>query len=426
MQSKRCSKCAKIKPLEEFNRNRTKSGGRETYCIFCHRERLKVARDANRLKNTPAITLKPLTIDPEGFLKDVAATVAPPIQVVDTREALQIARLKAELQSAREQARAMEKLALTGESLREIIGTLHAPNIVANPEWMQGANKQRSNTGTPVLQISDIHWDEVVRSEQVGGCNEYNREIATKRLRNTFRAAVRLLKGHMSRPNYDGIVCPLGGDIFSGNIHEELVETNEVPIQVSMLAIEPILIEGLGALADEFGKVHVPCVTGNHGRMHKKPRAKNRAFENFEWSVYQRLAAYFKTDARLTFDIPEGSDAHFQVYKKRFLLTHGDQFKGGGGIGGILVPILRGLSKKQVREQAIGGGFDTMLIGHFHQLTQLESLIINGSLKGYDEYAYQNNFGYEPAQQALFVVHPELGITARWPVRSDYESGQGN
>jgi hypothetical protein len=60
-----------------------------------------------------------------------------------------------------------------------------------------------------------------------------------------------------------------------------------------------------------------------------------------------------------------------------------------------------------------------MMCGHWHQYIHLSRLIVNGSLKGYDEYAYQNNFGFEEPQQALFVVHPRHGITYRMPVNCE-------
>ena len=63
-----------------------------------------------------------------------------------------------------------------------------------------------------------------------------------------------------------------------------------------------------------------------------------------------------------------------------------------------------------------------MIIGHWHQLIQLTRLIVNGSLKGYDEYAYSNNFGFEKPQQALWLTHPKHGITFSMPVHCDHDS----
>lgn len=341
-----------------------------------------------------------------------------------TRDQLRISEVRREVQDLRERNRQLERMALTGEALRELAGSLGSPQVDPDPEWLRGAKQPRSVTGTAVLFLSDIHAGERVQRAQVGGANQYDLATMERRLHNTFRTAVVLLSEFMASPKFDGIVVPMGGDLFSGRIHEELNETNEEPIQRTMLRLEEILIEGLEGLARTFGKVHVPCVTGNHGRMTRKPQFKNRAFDNFEWLTYQRLAAYFKRDTRLTFDIPEGPDTYFRIYDKRFCLTHGDQFRGGDGVGGILVPIRRGLSRKQFRDSAMGSRWDVMLIGHWHQYHHMNDLVVNGSVKGADEYSYANNFAFEPPTQALFVVHPEVGVTARWPVFCDYAGGR--
>jgi len=47
---------------------------------------------------------------------------------------------------------------------------------------------------------------------------------------------------------------------------------------------------------------------------------------------------------------------------------------------------------------------------------QLPNLIVNGSLKGYDEYAFQGNFSYEVPAQALWITHFERGITHQMPI----------
>jgi hypothetical protein len=158
--------------------------------------------------------------------------------------------------------------------------------------------------------------------------------------------------------------------------------------------------------------------------MTRKPQAKNRAFENFEWPIYQRLAAYFAKDPRFTFDIPAGPDAFFNVYDKRFCLSHGDQAKGGDGVGGIAVPLGRWLLRKQMKQQAMGDPFDILMCGHWHTLMHLSNLIVNGSIKGTDEWSSAMNFAHQEPEQALFVVHPEMGVTARWPIKCDREGGK--
>jgi hypothetical protein len=64
-------------------------------------------------------------------------------------------------------------------------------------------------------------------------------------------------------------------------------------------------------------------------------------------------------------------------------------------------------------------------MGHWHTYLALSDVIVNGSLKGYDEYArLAMRAPYEPPIQALFFVHPEHGITAQWGVQcSEDHSG---
>ena len=45
-------------------------------------------------------------------------------------------------------------------------------------------------------------------------------------------------------------------------------------------------------------------------------------------------------DPRIRFAIPDGPDCLYQVFNHRYLLTHGDQFRGGDGLIGCLGPIV--------------------------------------------------------------------------------------
>lgn len=71
------------------------------------------------------------------------------------------------------------------------------------------------------------------------------------------------------------------------------------------------------------------------------------------------------------------------------------------------------------RNQAVGQDYDVLLAGRWHQYIHLARMIVNGSLKGYDEYAAAGNFGFEPPTQALWITHPRHGITFRMPVYCD-------
>lgn len=293
------------------------------------------------------------------------------------------------------------------------------------PDWLVTKKVAFAGPGVPTLFASDWHWGEVVDDRQIGGVNSYSVAIAQERAKAMIEVATDLLFNHMSMPKYPGIVFALGGDMVSGDIHEELTATNESEIMPVVLDLFGVLTWCISTLADTFGKVFVPCVSGNHGRNTLKIRAKGRNFTSFDWLVYQFLAKRFEADKRVTFMIPDGSDAHYSVMGHRYLLTHGDQFRGGDGMIGALGPIIRGDHRKRSRNSQIDMDYDTMLLGHWHQLIQLQRLIVNGSLKGYDEYAYTANFGYEPPRQALWITHPDQGITFSAAVNVDRHKHSG-
>lgn len=287
------------------------------------------------------------------------------------------------------------------------------------PDWLVRPVRSNTAPGVPTLFASDWHWGEVVHPAQINGVNEYNLRIARGRAKALIERAIDLLNNHMVNPKYPGIVFALGGDMVSGDIHEELTATNEKEIMPIVKDVIGVLVWCIRTLADRFGFVFVPCVSGNHGRITHKIRAKGRNFTSLDWLIYQMLEMQFAGDSRVTFYIPDGSDAHYKVYNHRYLLTHGDQFRGGDGVIGMLGPVIRGDHRKRSRNSQIDMEYDTMLIGHWHQLTQLQRLIVNGSLKGYDEYAYTNNFPFEPARQGMWLTHPEHGITFSIPVFVD-------
>ena len=79
-------------------------------------------------------------------------------------------------------------------------------------------------------------------------------------------------------------------------------------------------------------------------------------------------------------------------------------------------PLFIGDARKRKRQMAVWCPYDYMVMGHWHTYLKARGVIVNGSLKGYDEYAYQSNFDFEVPTQAAWLNHPEHGITCRWPI----------
>lgn len=313
--------------------------------------------------------------------------------------------------------------------LRTLYGQLVARNeileridaiVPAAPKWLKSpAKKSASYRGIPTLMLSDCHWDEVVNPDEVEGVNEYNREIAIKRLKRVLSGSIDVCRRFFSGLTYDGFTLFLGGDLLSGNIHEELEQTNEDTVFGSLDFWADQLAAFVGALADEYGKLHIAAVVGNHGRLTRKPRAKLRVRDNLDWLLYRVLARHFADDQRITWQIPESADLTVKTYNTTYRLTHGDQFRGGSGISGMMAPLLLGHHRKTQRQMALHNPYDWMAIGHWHDYWTGKGIIVNGSIKGYDEYAYMNNFPPQRPIQALWITTPENGLTFPVPIFAD-------
>lgn len=346
-------------------------------------------------------------------------------------EMTQVDQLTQQLASARQDSRLAKasgkRLASRVDELETMVARLAQvnPQDMVVPPWLSEAASGREHHGTPVLMLSDLHLDEVVDRYEMDGLNKYDRDIAHARLEQVVNGTTRLLRDYVAGLTIDGIVVPLNGDIITGDIHDELARTNTAPVPATIAHWVPALASALTHLADEFGKVFVPTADGNHDRTYKKTPAKQRSESSNAWIIYNWLADTLRHDDRITFSISTAPAQRFDVYETRFLLTHGDAFRSAGGVGGLYPSMLKYLLRMHALYSTARNDFDYALMGHWHQLLWGQDFVVNGSLKGYDEYARSGGFAFERPQQALFIVTPENGITHRIPVFADDPVAEG-
>jgi hypothetical protein len=329
----------------------------------------------------------------------------------------QIRTLRGSLKDAKEQeaaARAEADAALKASSL-------YQHKYDDRPKWLAPPKKGETERGTLLAVLSDTHYGEVVKPGEVGGYNKYDLAVAEIRTERFFRRTIRLARNYFAGVKYDGIVLALGGDLVSGDIHDELQQTNEASTYDTVLWAAPRLAAGIEMLAKEFGNVHIVSVPGNHGRDAKTPRYKGRSAHNADQHIAKLLALILGESGDVTFKIPESLDATFPIYNFNFSVEHGDElarsFSGSAEIG-PLGPLQRGTNRKKVALAAEGTDMAYALWCHFHKYLPLAAsgFIGNGSPKGWDEYSRGLKFRPEPPQQALMVVDPLRGVTLQVPV----------
>lgn len=339
-----------------------------------------------------------------------------PEEIADQRR---ITALRDENAALRAQLRARDREANDLDAVHQVIGTL-AQAPTAPPDWLVDA--ARSGKGAtpevPVTIWSDWHLGEVVDPAEVNGVNAYDLAIAERRVRRLVEATIKLARHHGPRA-YPGAVVTLLGDMVSGGIHPELAKSDEEEVIPAALRARDILVWALSAMADEFGRLYVPCACGNHGRATPKPEFKRIVHNSFDWLIYQMLRRHFAGDGRITFDVPTANEVLFRVHGLRFLAMHGDMLgvKGGDGIIGSIGPIMRGEIKTARQAAVTGRDYDVLLMGHWHTQLWLHRAVVANTLKGFCQYAAKALRAVPtPPSQPLFFVHPERGITSRWEV----------
>ena len=287
------------------------------------------------------------------------------------------------------------------------------------PKWLT-RDPGKSSTGIPLICLNDWHWGEVVDPDQVGGANKFNRAIARKRVHVLADTVIDLCFNHMTNPNYPGAVLAILGDMITGNIHDDLRETNDGPIMWSVNEVENHIIGLILAWKKRFKKLAIIAVPGNHGRNTVKPRINNRVYESYEWLIYCHIEQYFRNDPDVSVFVPNEVDAFFSIFGHRVMATHGDTLgvKGGDGLIGALGPIARGAMKIGAQQRQIGRDFDTLAIGHYHFYMPRGDgtpVLLSPSLMGHNTYAHlQLRVKASRPAQALAFIHPKHGFTAQW------------
>lgn len=269
-----------------------------------------------------------------------------------------------------------------------------------------------------VIVASDWHIEEIVKSEQVSGMNEFNSHVANNRVRRFFSHAVKLLRKERQATKIDKVIFALLGDFISGNIHADLAETNRLLPTEAIIEVHNHLSSGIRYLLrnGEIEELVIVCHSGNHGRFTSRQRVSAEAGNSLEHYMFFSLKQEFADDDRVTFVIPEGYMSYIDVMGYVIRFHHGHAIRYRGGVGGLTIPANKAIAKWDKARRA-----DLTVFGHFHQFFDAGDFICNGSLIGYNAYALSIKASYEPARQAFFLVDKDDGKTIVAPIILEHD-----
>lgn len=266
---------------------------------------------------------------------------------------------------------------------------------------------------TAVALFSDVHCEERVLAGDTPIGNTYSLPIAAVRIGRFFSGVEWLIAKERHGTKIRDLVLWLGGDLMSGHIHEENLETSAAPPIQTMLWLYPRVVAGIDQLAADAGLVNISvvCSYGNHGRDTRRAMHATGAHHSYEWGMYQRLSDHYAKHPKVRVSADPSEHQYVKVYDYDLHFHHGHRVQYNGGSGGITIPLNKAVAAwDRVRR------CDYHHFGHFHQYIDTGNIVVNGSVIGYNAYAMGIKAMPEAPAQAFYLLDSKRGKTAKSPV----------
>lgn len=284
---------------------------------------------------------------------------------------------------------------------RELELTQHLESLCQGKVYKICTERDSGTSATAFAIASDWHSEERVKPSQVNDLNEFTLEVAERRIELFFQNTLKLVKAKRKDIKIDTLVLALLGDFFSGNIHEDVMESAQLgPAEACVWVFERVHRGIKFLLKNSDLKIIIPCHSGNHARITKGQRIANEAGNSQEYLSYHFLARQFADEPRVEFRISEGYHSYLHVGGFKIRFHHGHWLKYSGGVGGLYIPVHKKIAKWNEGRRA-----DLDVFGHYHQLIFAPQFICNGSLIGHAPYGIYVGATYQKPKQAFFLVH---------------------
>lgn len=318
------------------------------------------------------------------------------------KEKAQLALLEKKYKEALKQIQSLEKQV---DITKGMEGTISTYKIIPKVSG-------KASEATCVWVASDWHVEESVSPATISGLNEYGLDIAKKRAERFFQAGLRLTDILAKDVTIKTVILALLGDFISNDIHDELVEGNEIGPMDAAINAQNMIASGIEfVLKNSKYDLVIPCHSGNHARTTDKTRFSTENAHSIEYMMFNMLAGYFRREPRVKFLISPGYHQYLQVYGLTIRFHHGHSIRYGGGVGGIYIPTNKAIAQWNKARWA-----DLDVFGHFHQFRDGGNFVCNGSMIGYNAFALSIKADYEKPKQALFLLDSKRGRTATWPI----------
>jgi hypothetical protein len=253
---------------------------------------------------------------------------------------------------------------------------------------------------------------------------DYNSSVLEDRIELYTEKLIEITEIQRKHHNVDNLHVWLLGDIVEG---EEIFPGQSHLIDSGLYRQvgvngPRVLSKFLNAALQNFDRVHVTGVIGNHGSVGGRLKRVHDPETNMDRLLYKIVNLIFESNDRISFNIPDGrGERNFyaidEIGNYKTLLIHGDQLPAPSSIASYKTKIL------SWKDGGIPEYFDDVFMGHYHQQFKMSLgstvLRISGSPESYNTYAQEYFFSMSRPSQQLMFVHPERGVTCEYTIWLD-------
>lgn len=243
-----------------------------------------------------------------------------------------------------------------------------------------------------LVTLSDLHYG-IVNDNYY---NKYNPRIAEKRIAKYITEVLKI------KSIYNSSVCTifLGGDLISGQIHTTLRIENAIGVFEQIKQVSRLISIFVQTLAENFEKVRVFHVPGNHSRAFPK-KSENQHGDYLDslipFYVQAKLQNYKNVEIYMD-NKYDDEICTFEVKGHKIAAVHGHHDQ----VSNVLNNVVR----------MTGEVPEMILMGHRHSngLTTVDrtKIVESGSLSGMDSYCIENRLVGNPEQVVLVISENNL------------------
>ncbi len=169
------------------------------------------------------------------------------------------------------------------------------------------------------LVLSDLHIGSDIKKEETGVL-DFGKVEESRRLAKIVQETIEYKQDHRNETELNVMLL---GDMIENLLHDS---ADGAPLAEQFARALHLLSQALGHLSNQFPKVTVYCLTGNHDRniARHKQRAVSQKWDSIGTMLYYALKTNLASNKNMSFVIPKTPYYVYKVFDKKIFMTHSD------------------------------------------------------------------------------------------------------